>query len=732
MRLADRITGGATALRLLVRALAAGRPAPIGTAERLAMLPKNLPVGRPVTIHWDAHQIPFIEAGSEADLAVGVGVVHGHLRLAQMEMMRRLSQGRVAEVVGALAAGLDEALRRFDFGRAVPAIVAGLDASTRIWAEGFIAGVNAVVTTARPPPESAILGFRPEPWTLADLFTAARLAGADVNWLLWGQLLKSRAAMGAAEWRALWPKLIASERPAEATNWAAEALAGFARHGSNAAAVAGTRSRSGAALLAADPHLSVTLPNVWLAATLRAPGIEAAGLMPAGLPVIGIGRNRHLAWAGTNLHAASSDLFDATGLATSERRETIRVRGAASRETVTKETALGPIVSGSMFFPGKLPLALAWMGHRPSDEMGAMLAVMRAESAEAFRAALEKFAVPGLTMVHAGSDGRVGKVMAARLPRRNPEQPPDLVLNPEAARAWEETVGSSGLPMEKSPAEGFVASANDPPPKGDVLVGLFFSASDRVRRMRRLLGGGRRIGFSELAALQQDVMAEGAPLVRDLLIRKIGALRGRGAGRVLADWDGGYETASAGALVFEVMLATLARRLEKAGRLRGAAAVWTARALLAEEIAAMPETALAPHLRAALGAAERALRRWRNWGTVHHLRMEHQFAGLPVVGRRFRFGEWAAPGGKETLQKTAHPPVSGRHRVSYGASARFLADLAVPDENRVVLLGGQDGWLGSANFLDQAGLWRAGEYVTLPLGPEQARQWPQHTVFDSG
>ncbi|MDA8049834.1 MAG: penicillin acylase family protein [Rhodospirillales bacterium] len=726
----DKIAGGATALGLLARALASGRPAAVETPARLAMLPKRLPVARPLVIHWDTHQIPFIEAETEADLAVGVGVVHAHLRLAQMEMLRRLSQGRIAEVVGALAVPLDRTLRTFDFARAVPAIMAGLTPGTRRWAEGFLAGVNAVIGAGTMPPEFTVLGFRPEPWTLADLFTAARLAAADVNWLLWGRLLKSRANMGERAWRELWPRLVASGRPAEETSWAAEAVAGFARHGSNAAAVAGARSQSGSALLAADPHLSVALPNVWLAVGLSAPEISAAGLMPAGFPVIGIGRNRHLAWAGTNLHAASSDLFDMSGLPVTERREVIRVRGGRVRELVAKETALGPVVSGGIFLRDARPLALSWMGHRPSDEMGAMLAVMRAESAEAFRAALEPFAVPGLSMVHAGSDGRVGQVTAVRLPRRPPEAPEDMVLAPQAARAWDEVVGSANLPWEENPATGFVASANDPK-RAEVLVGVFFSTTDRLRRMRRLLGGSGRIGLSELAALQQDVVAEGAGPIRDLLLEKIGPARTeRGVGQALAAWGGDYEPGSAGALVFEVMLAVFGRRLEKEGRLRGAGAIWTARALLAEEIGGMSEAAFAPHLSAALRAAARALARWRTWGGAHRMRMEHQFAKLPLVGRRFRFGEWAAPGGKETLQKTAHPPVRGRHGVSYGASARFLADLAGPDENRVVLLGGQDGWLGSANFIDQAGLWRAGEYIALPLRPERARSWPHHTLFE--
>jgi penicillin amidase len=731
-RFGDRVHGGAVALRLLLRVLQAPRPRVVGLRERLAALPRHLPIQDAVTIHWDAHQIPFIEAERDEDLAVALGAVHAHLRLTQMELLRRLSQGRVAELVGPLAIELDRALRLFDFGRAVPGIIAALAPDTRAWAEGFLRGVNHVIAGAPLPPDMAMLGIGREPWTLADLLTASRLAGADVTWIVWNRLLRTRASLPDAAWQALWPRLLGDGAP-EPEAAMAEATAAFARTGSNAAALAGWRSASGAGMLAADPHLSIALPNVWLACAFRSPGYQVAGLMPAGFPIVAIGRNQQMAWAGTSLHAAGSDLFDARALPMHERRTTLRVRGGADRELVLRETALGPVVSDGMILQFPRPLALRWVGHAPSDEMGAMLGVMRAQTPEAFRAALAPFAIPGQNMIYATRDGRVGHLLATRVPWRPNAPPADVIAPAEAGAAWERLAGTADLPHWADPPAGFVASANDRPPDGPVPVGFFFSPPDRVRRLRELLGGAMALDVDALAATQRDVLVRGVLAVRDALLARLEPEAANSpAAQALAGWDGRYDTGSHGALLYEVTLAELAHRLGRAGRIAPVAAVWISRALIARDILALPDDTLRPELGRALRAAARAQRRFGSWGGLHRLRLRHHLGAIPLLGARFRFADTASPGSNDTLDKTGHGPARGRHAVSYGASARFVTDLADEDANRVVLLGGQDGWLGSSTFLDQAPLWRAGRYVPLPLRAETARAWPHHTVFTPG
>lgn len=741
-----QLWGNAVALGAILRILARLQPRPTSTEQRLAMLPRSVPAASAVTIHWDEHQIPFIEAASDTDLAAALGVVHAHLRLGQIELMRRVALGRLSEMIGPRGIELDRTLRLFGFSRAAPGIVAMLPEPTRRWAEAFLAGFNHCVAqlahAGALPHEFAVLGIRPEPWTLADLFTVARLVSADVNWMVFGRLLRARAAMSAEEWQRLWPLLLEgagaetwTETPAPEPGEALteQALARSARSNSNSAAVAGRRSANGTAMIASDPHLPIMLPNLWLIAGLHSPTMNAVGLMLPGLPFVALGRNRWIAWGGTNLHAASSELFDVSGEHLTDQWETIRVRGARPHRIRLRESRLGPVVSDGLLLRSARPLALRWVGHRPSDELSAMLGIARARDWQEFRRALSGFAIPGQNMVYADATGPIGRVIAAALPRRPRDTPPDLVADPRREAEWTELVGSRELPAERDPSEGFVASANEDPGPTPAPVGFFFSPPERASRMRELLGGEARLTAEDLQRLQQDVCQPAALRLRDLLVRGVGhGKRAESLRRLLqalAEWDGCYAADSRGAAAFELVFAHLAALLWPERRIAAIRAIWTTRQILGRDIAALTAAELERALSRALAAAARRFRREPSWGALHRLRLRHPLAQLPLLGRRFTFGEFASAGGNDTLNKTGFPLSRGRHYIGYGACARHISDLADPDDNRFVLLGGQDGWFGSANFLDQVATWRRGGYITVPLRIETARLCFRHKTL---
>ena len=742
---------GAAALVVSSCALLAPLPKQKDVAERLAAFPtRGLPLEGAVTIHWSERQIPFIEADNDGDVAFALGLVHAHLRLGQMATMRMIARGRVSEMIGPLGVDIDHGLRTLSYARAAAEIEQGLDEATRRWVQRFVDGINHYQDTASElPHDFGVLGLEPEPWTVEDVFVMGRLAGTDVNWLVWADLLPLRVRAG---WDELWARLMTDgtvslssfegdEKLAQAKRW----LGGLSKSGSNSLAVAGHRTDTGGALMANDPHLGILVPNVWLIAGIRSPSYHAVGLMAPGLPIFAIGRNPHIAWGGTNMRAASSDLYDVSDVPTSEiaeRSESIGVRWWFDSDVTVRETRWGPIVTDAplladMDLP---PLALKWTGHDASDEIGAMLAVSRARSFAEFRAAFESFAVPGQNMLYADSDGNIGQVMAAWLPSR--EGPPaDIALDTALHDAsWGAMRTAADLPYSYNPDSGYLASANNRPSATPMPVGFFFSREDRVERMSALIEAETPVGVETLKALQRDVYMASSATLRDLFAATLDALGmtaaadadGNKAIERLRNWDGEYRSDSIGAVAFEQFrhgfTASFYVLLYGEDDGEAFASVGRRTTLLHEDIAAADEETLRAALAAGLDAAVDGLESFADWGEMHRLSLAHPLSYVPLIGGRYEFAEAGVGGSSDTLMKTAHETTVDRHTVNYGSNARHISDMTDPDENYFVLLGGQDGWFNSTTILDQWELWRRGDYVRVPLTLSEVRESFQHVL----
>jgi penicillin amidase len=745
-----RLLPSSLALSLLAGcSLLSPLPEPTTLAQRLAMFPTaHLPLDRPVAVYWDDHQIPFIEAGTDHDAAFVLGLVHAHLRLGQMEIMRHIAEGRLAEMGGPLSVDIDRSLRILDLGKASPAILASMPPGTRAWLDAFVAGINYYQAhTRKLPHEYALLGLSREPWRPEEIITVGRLASVDVTWLIWFRLLKYR---DSPEWPALWAR-IANNASVSATSFALSAESGLdqlenlllrtGKSGSNSLAVSAGRSATGSALIASDPHLGLSLPNLWLIAGIKSPSYHTVGLMVPGLPFVAVGRNPWIAWGGTNLRAAASDLFDISSLPASQittRKETIRVRWWFDSEVEIRESPYGPVISDAPVLPHRKgeQLALSWMGYRPSDEMTAMLGVNRAHDWSEFRRALEGFALSSQNFVYADAKGHVGQVTATQLPARPDTPPSDLVRPLSDAGAWQHIVTSKDLPSIYDPPQGFVASANNRPAATPIRIGYFFSADDRIQRLQSLRGAKTDWTVEDLKHLQLDSYSRSAVNLRDELKARLSAAdqfkaTDPGEQRVLdlvAGWDGNYAADSQGPVAFEALMAGMIGTLyDETSR----AVLDTGSSLydvLLQDLPKITDVRLIAALQKALPDAAKAVTLYAEWGEMHRLELQHMLGGLPLIGGRYRFGDRPAAGSSETIDKTAHDLTATRNQTRYGTQARHISDLADPDANGFVLLGGQDGWFNSATFLDQVDPFMRGELIQVPLRVETVRETFTHRL----
>ena len=285
------------------------------------------------------------------------------------------------------------------------------------------------------------------------------------------------------------------------------------------------------------------------------------------------------------------------------------------------------------------------------------------------------------------------------------------------------------------PADGnHPSSANNRPRDVDRPLGLFYSPDDRCRPDAAPLAA--EIGTFEnyrdaLVRLQTDAVSEPARRLAQGLADRLVAVPG-GAGRPklarrLAAWDGGLMASSRPAPSrSKLLLAETVRALYGEGEgedrtVPGVYAQWRhpCRTICSPISTRWPRRSDRRCCRwRRLVALDRAAGLRRVGARCTGWRCSTSWGNLPVIGGRLRFDEVPVPGSRETLWKSAHDLVDGRHDADYGAQSRHISDMADLDANWFVLLGGNDGWLGSTTFLDQVPLFLEGEMIRLPLRPE--------------
>lgn len=283
----------------------------------------------PVTVLRDELGTPYIFAANTPDLIKAQGFVTAQHRLMQMELLRASWRGELAATFGPDALPSDIRMRVIGLRRNGDLHATKLDASSRVFFQNYVDGVNAYITTqvADHPIELKLAGITPRVWDVADLTTLVQYGhythATNFKTEVVAQELIDK--LGAVRAQEISPLLInpdwktaplapvaANATPQNQTaqlglKWR-ELLAGPETLnpqglGSNNWAVGPSRTASGKAIVSNDPHLdNRMLPGTWHPVGLFSPEIQAVGAAFPGMPGILVGRTKHVAFGVTNAY----------------------------------------------------------------------------------------------------------------------------------------------------------------------------------------------------------------------------------------------------------------------------------------------------------------------------------------------------------------------------------------------------------------------------------------------
>lgn len=701
-------------------------------------------------VTYDADWVPRLRAGSERDAAAALGYLHARDRMFQMDLMRRAASGWLSEIAGPATLPMDRMMRTLGLRRHAMADYTALPDDTRQLLDAYTGGVNAFIAAKGrfAAPEFLLLGA-PEPWQPADCLLWAKTMGLwlSMNWRteLLRQGLADSVSPGLMD--QLWPGQAGAPGPdaaiapkarfASAATRLAAVLPSFPdpftmpRSASNAWAVDGSHTATGAPLLAGDPHLAFGFPSLWYLVRIDLPDGVLAGATSPGVPFLILGHNGKIAWTFTTTGADVQDIFIETPAGQGEYQtpdgpelfaiyeERIAVRGREAEILMVRETRHGPVI-GDLGRPDGPVLAVAMANLQPGDTAASgLLALNRASTVQQAGIAAAQIASPVQNLLVA--DARtIGMFVTGRVPVRKAGDGSAPVPG-DGTHDWTGWVSGTQLPHSVSPASGRLVNANEPawPPDFPVFMGRDTFGDWRARRIRELLSTPHRHTAASFAAMQLDIAD---PFARQVLPALLAL---DDAPAELRSWDGSATMESAAPLIFAAwMRAFHDAMLSKAGLSAG----------LGRPVADFVADALSPAgahwcggncsdlLRQSLATAMRDLRTryggdrsaWR-WGEAHPAVFAHPL--LRAVPLLSRFGTIAlpSPGGDTTIDRGG---ANAAFQSVHGASYRGVYDLAGLDRSLFMMAPGQSGNLFSRHARDFANRWRDG--ATIPLGPEPA------------
>jgi acyl-homoserine-lactone acylase len=349
--------------------------------------------------------------------------------------------------------------------------------------------------------------------------------------------------------------------------------------GSNAFALAGSRTASGKPILLGNPHLSWS--SLYWEAHVRVPGrIDFYGSTLAGIPVLRAGFNDRLGFVTTNNAPDLDDvltlqadperrdayLFDGRSVRLTRRDLSVRVRnddGTIGRESRTVwSTHLGPVIhrTDTRIFTVKSTR----LGVRYFE---GFYVASRARSLRDWLSAMALNLVPTSNFTYADADGNILYLWNGRVPVR--QNGADYSLDVEVTRTadlWSKLHSLEELPQLLNPPGGYIQNANNPPQfvsmQDPIDMNRYPSYFERGPLALRpqlaldLLQRAKNMTAADVIRLKFNTRMLLAERVRPELLAAAGPAANasddlRAGAAVLEAWDGTAGAQSRGAVLFQ-------------------------------------------------------------------------------------------------------------------------------------------------------------------------------------
>lgn len=721
---------------------------------------------------YDHFGVPHVYAQNAHDAYFSLGYAHAQDRLFQMVMIRRVVEGRLSEILGEKLINTDKYMRTLSISNAADSsaqrFLKEADEPVKEDVQAYLDGVNSFIENGTLPIEFTLMDFKPEKFTTKDVFgivgyMSLTFTSAMTQDPLVYRIFQKRGSK--------YLKDLGVDSLSNAAHYHLQKgtiLAGLLKkvhslqdiipvpiwEGSNNWVVSKAHSTTGKPILCNDTHIKYSQPSVWYEAYIQYPGFDLYGYYLAGIPFAVVGHNDHYGWGVTIFPFDNMDLYAEKQNPVNPNQywqqdhwqdytvvhQKINVKDSDPVSYYLRYTNHGPILNDvyqEVISNKDTPVSLWWGPlHLKSTAVEALYTINNASGMADFRKGCALIDVVGLNVLYGDTDGNIAWWASGRIPRHPSDVNSMMIL--DGASGKDDILGF--YPFEKNPQienpkSGILNTSNNAPIRVDsVLYPGYYSPGYRAKRVKELLTSKAKLNINDMKKIQWDVHSERDLRLTKLILKNINVRSGDNElVQALENWDGNYDTASTGAVIYTQLLYFVLRdamldetgsddfeKLVSSNLVRSSierlftndSSVWwdnikTKTKETRSDIfnRAFSETSVA--LKNQLGTN---LAQWK-WGRVHQLTNIHPIGRKKPFDHYFNVGPFPMHGANEVVDKEGfNYNEKGIYPVKSGPALRFIIDFSNTDKALSVIPTGQSGNVMSPHYADQAKLFVSGKY----------------------
>ncbi len=551
-------------------------------------------------IIYDEYGVPHIYAANAHDAYFALGYAQAQERLFQMVMIRRATSGRLSEILGNEFLSIDKMMRTLSIRKSAEKNASfffnTIDEHYKKQALAYLEGINSFIENGTLPVEFTLIGFKPEKFTPADIYTAigymslgftAALSQEPmvtyINKKLGNQYLVDFGLDSLSNAK-LYDQY-AGEAKIFDMAFSSGGLQNYLPvpiwEGSNNWAMSKERSKSNKVLLANDTHVKYSQPAVWYEAHLNYPGFEMFGYYLAGVPFALMGHNRQYGWGLTIFPFDNMDLYrekqnpdnNAQYWANDHwenyrvDKQVIRVKGQKDVILNIKYTRHGPVLNAVLKDVNKLehePVSLWWSVNKlETTALEALYDINNAKNITDFEKGVGKIDLLGLNVVYGDKDDNIAWWAAGKIPEHPAHVNSKMIL--DGASGKDDILGFYSFddnPKSINPENGFVGTSNNAPPRvKGILYPGYYAPGYRAERVKRLADSRAKWDAPDMSRIQLDNLSERDTMLVRLILKTAGIATikrknktASGAMDILDRWGGTSNTSDIGVTIYNQLL----------------------------------------------------------------------------------------------------------------------------------------------------------------------------------